>query len=148
MKTLRAIDIMNPRVSLYVKDKGSDLVKKMMANYPALPVVNDNLEVMGIVSEYDVLDAIKEKRTVHEFSAESLMGCGHAEHGICTSPITIKSNAVIDDIVETFYKERISLLPVVDDNKKLVGIITRKNIITAMAEMGFWPEVEFQKRAA
>jgi CBS-domain-containing membrane protein len=76
------------------------------------------------------------------------MGCGHAEHGICTSPITIRSDTPIDDIVGMFYQERLSLLPVVDDNKKLVGVITRKNIIIAMAETGFWPEVEFQKRAA
>jgi CBS-domain-containing membrane protein len=148
MARLFAKDIMHPRVSLYLKDAGPEVVRKLMANYPALPVVNDNLEVMGIVSEYDVLDAIKEKRTVHEFSAESLMGCGHAEHGICTSPITIRSDTPIDDIVGMFYQERLSLLPVVDDNKKLVGVITRKNIIIAMAEMGFWPEVEFQKRAA
>jgi len=148
MKTLRAIDIMNPRVSLYVKDKGSDLVKKMMANYPALPVVNDDLVVVGIVSEYDILDALKEKRTINEFSAESLMGCGHAEHGACKDPVTISSDTPIDEIVDTLYRERLSILPVVDEKRKLVGIVTRKSIIYAIAEQGFWPEAEFQKRAA
>jgi CBS domain-containing protein len=54
----------------------------------------------------------------------------------------------IDDIVDTLYRERVSILPVVDDRRKLVGILTRKNIISAMAEQGFWPEAEFRKRAA
>jgi CBS domain-containing protein len=73
MIRLVAKDIMFQRVSLYANDKGSELVNKLMINYPALPVVNDDLEVIGIVSDYDVLDALNEKRTVHEFSAASLM---------------------------------------------------------------------------
>src|SRR3990172_5736776 len=104
MVRLYAKDIMHPRISLYFKDKGSDLVKKMLVNYPALPVVNDDLEVVGIVSEYDVLDALKEKRTIHEFSAESLMSCGHAEHGACKDPVTISSDTPIDEIVDTLYR--------------------------------------------
>jgi CBS domain-containing protein len=148
MVQLGVKDIMFPRVSLYAKDKGSELVKKLMINYPALPVVNDDLEVIGIVSDYDVLDALYEKRTVHEFSAESLMSCGHAAHGVCKEPLTISANMLIDDIVNTLYKERVSILPVVDERKKLVGIITRKSIINAIAEMGVWPDVDFRIRAA
>jgi CBS domain-containing protein len=139
---------MHPRVSLYIKDKGADVVKKLLGNYPALPVVNDRGEVVGVVSEYDVLDALKEKRTINEFSAESIMSCGHAEHGVCSEPITAFAGTPINDIVTTLYNDRLSILPVVDDKKKLVGIITRKNIIHAVTEMGFWPEAEFQKRVA
>lgn len=149
MADLFAKDIMHPRVSLYVKDKGDDVVKKLLVNYPALPVVNDKLEVVGIVSEVEVLDAIKEGRTIHEFSAESIMSCGHAEHsGVCTEPLTVSMNTPIEDIAMTFYEKRVSILPVVDDKKKLIGIIARKNIIVALAERGFWPNVEFKKRAA
>jgi CBS domain-containing protein len=148
MTSLYAKDIMHPRLSLSVKDRGYDVVKKLLVGYPALPVVNENYEVVGIVSEYEVLGALMEKRTIHEFSAESLMGCGHAEHGVCKDPLTISQHATIEDVVGTFFKERVSILPVVDDKKKLIGIIARKNIISAMAEPGFWPQVEFQKRAA
>ncbi len=149
MTELFAKDIMHPRVSLYVKDKGDIVVNKLLVNYPALPVVNDDLEVVGIVSEYEVLDALKEHRTIHEFSAESIMSCGHAAHsGVCTEPLTISMNTPIEDVAMTFYEKRVSILPVVDDKKKLIGIIARKNIIVAMAEHGFWPQAQFQKRAA
>jgi CBS-domain-containing membrane protein len=149
MADLFAKDIMHPRVSLYVKDKGEDVVKKLLVNYPALPVVNDEREVVGIVSEAEVLGALKEHRTIHEFSAESIMSCGHAEHsGVCTEPLTISGNTPIEEVAMTLYEKRMSILPVVDDKKKLIGIIARKNIIVAMAERGFWPGVEFQKRAA
>ena len=43
MVWLAAKDIMFPRVSPYAKDKGSELVKKLLSNYPALPIVNDDL---------------------------------------------------------------------------------------------------------
>jgi CBS domain-containing protein len=148
MTTLRAKDIMHPRLSLYIKENGVNLVKKLLAGYPGLPVVNDKLEVVGIVTEHDVLGALKEKRTIHEFSAESLMGCGHSEHGVCKEPLTISMDASIDDVVGIFHEERVPILPVVDDKKRLIGIISRKNIITAMIEEGFWPQAEFQKRVA
>jgi len=145
MSCVIAKDIMHPRVSLPANEKGIELLKKLMCPYPALPVVNDNLEVIGVVSEYDILDALKEGRTIHEFSAESVMSCGHAEHEVCSTPVTVTSDTPIEDIVEIMYSLRFSILPVVE-NKKLVGIISRKNIINAMAEQGFWPEHEFKKR--
>jgi CBS domain-containing protein len=149
MADLFAKDIMHPRISLYVKDKGEDVVNRLLVNYPALPVVNDDGEVVGIVSEDDVLGALKERRTFHEFSAESIMNCGHAEHtGVCTEPLTISMNTPIEDVAMTFYEKRASILPVVDDKKKLIGIIAKKNIIVAMAERGLWPQVQFRKRAA
>jgi CBS-domain-containing membrane protein len=149
MTGLLAKDIMHPRVSLYLKDKGDVVVNKLLINYPGLPVVNDESEVVGIVSEYEVLDAMKQHRTVHEFSAESIMSCGHAEHsGVCADPVTVSMYTPIEEVAITFYEKRMSVLPVVDDRKKLIGIIGRKNIIVAITERGFWPQAEFQKRAA
>lgn len=146
MSCITARDIMHPRLSLPQKAAGPDVIKKLLSEYPALPVINENEEVVGIVSEYDILDAVKEGRTVHEFSAESIMSCGHADHtDVCTEPITVSPDTTIEDIVEIFFGQRISIIPVVD-NKKLVGLIGRKSIINAMAEEGFWKEHEFQKR--
>jgi len=145
MSCILAKDIMHPRVSLPAKMRGEELIEKLMCPYPALPVVNDDLAVLGIVSEYDVLSAIREGRTVHEFSAESLMTCGHAEHGVCETPVTVLPQTTIEDIVDLFYYRHLTILPVVE-NRKLVGIISRKNIVNALVEKGFWAEHEFQKR--
>lgn len=145
MACILAKDIMHPRVSLPAKMAGDELIEKLMSPYPALPVVDDNLRVLGVVSEYDVFTALKEGRTIHEFSAESLMTCGHAEHGACDTPITVTPSTPIENIVDLFIQRNVSILPVVEDGK-LVGIISRKNIINALAEKGFWKEHEFQKR--
>lgn len=147
--TLCAKDIMHPRVSLPLKERGKELVNKLTGWYPALPVVNDNLQVVGIVSEYDVFDALEEGRTLSEFSAESIMSCGHTHHAdFCDSPLMVTPDTSIDEIVDIMYRERFSILPVVENknSKKLIGLISRKNIINALAEDGFWPEHQFQKR--
>ena len=147
MATLKAKDIMHPRVSILAKEGGDKLVRKMMTSYPALPVVNDDLEVIGTISDSDILDAVREGRTIHEFSAETVMNCGHAEHhqNVCRTPVTVKTDASIKEIVDLMYSEHLSILPVVE-GKKLVGMISRKNIINAMSEKDLWPEVDFQKR--
>ena len=146
MSCISARDIMYPRLSIPAKAPGPDVVKKLLSEYPALPVVNEDHEVVGIVSEYDILDAIKEGRTVHEFSAESIMSCGHIDHtDVCNTPISVSPDTDIENLVEIFFGQRISVIPVVD-KKKLIGIVTRKSIIIAMAEEGFWKEHEFQQR--
>ncbi|MDH4028754.1 MAG: CBS domain-containing protein [Nitrospirota bacterium] len=147
MARLTAKDIMHPRVSVTSKEKGRDLLTKMMSGYPALPVVNDNLEVIGTVSEYNILDAVREGKTINEFSAETIMSCGHGEHfeSSCKAPVTVRTDTPIKEIIDKMYSEHLSILPVVE-GKKLVGMISRKNIINAMSEKGLWPEEEFRKR--
>jgi CBS domain-containing protein len=137
---------MHPRLSLPQKAAGVEVVKMLLSAYPALPVVNEDHEVVGIVSEYDILDALKEGRTIHEFSAESIMSCGHIDHAdICTEPITVSPGTTIEELVDIFFSQRISIIPVVE-NKRLVGIVSRKNFISALAEEGFWPEHELMQR--
>ena len=147
MTKLTAKDIMHPRMSVPAKESGDGVVKRLMGYYTALPVVTDDMEVIGTVSEVDILDAVREGRTIHEFSAESIMSCGHAEHknGICKSPITVNSSVTINEIVDLMYENDLSILPVVD-GKKLIGMISRKDLMVAMAEKGFWPEEDFKKR--
>ncbi len=147
MAKLTAKDIMHPRASVPAKENGDGVVKRLMGYYPALPVVTDDMEVVGTVSEVDILDAVRERRTIHEFSAESIMSCGHAEHkqSVCKSPITVKSNTPINEIVDLMYDNDLSILPAVE-GKRLIGMISRKNLIIAMAEKDFWPEEDFQKR--
>ncbi|MDA8169178.1 MAG: CBS domain-containing protein [Nitrospiraceae bacterium] len=142
---LTARDVMHPRVSLNAKDRGDIVVMKLMSPYPSLPVVNDEGEVIGVVSEFDVLDGLKHHATTHEFSAETIMSCGHEEHmTVCKEPVTINPDASIDDVLSLIHSRDISVLPVVEKGSmRLIGIITRKNLMNALAEKGFWAEREY-----
>ena len=99
---------MHQRLSVYIKDNGVGLVKHLPAGYRKLLVVIDKLEVVGIVSEEHVLDALKEKRTIHEFRL-SRSWDAEMVYGVCRTPLTISPDASIDDIEDTFYKERVPI---------------------------------------
>jgi len=142
-RVMHAKDIMYPRLSLPAGEKGKELVNKLLLPYPALPVVNDNREVIGVVSEYDILDALEEGRTMNELTAQSLMKCGHFRHtSACNRPLTVSTCTSLEEVVNLFFKEKFSILPVIEECK-LVGLITRKTIINALAEEHYGPEHGF-----
>ena len=60
-----AKDIMYPRLTLPSKERGKELINKLLVPYPALPVVNDNREVIGVVSEFDILDALHSSKVLY-----------------------------------------------------------------------------------
>lgn len=109
-------DIMHPRTSLQAEDTGEDIVKKLLSQYPALPVADDKLDVIGIVSGYDILGAPAEGRPIHELNAESIMSCGHAAHTdeTCKTPVTVTAAESVQKVVDICIKQNVTVLPVID----------------------------------
>lgn len=134
MGRLTVGDIMCPRASLHTTDGNGDLMNMLMVNYPALPVVDDDHTVVGIITEHDILNALKHGMAIADLQAAKLMRCGHADHENCGRPVTIESDAPFEVVVEILHRERAALLPVVEDGK-IVGIITRTGVIMALVEM-------------
>ena len=126
----KAKDVMLEGASLHVNDRGRTLVKKLSGRYHALPVVNDNREVVGIVSEHNVLDALREQKSLFQCSAKSLMSCGHVGHEYCRKPVVVTPETPVHDVLRTMFREQLSIVPVVED-RKLVGLIERKDIMIA-----------------
>lgn len=60
-----------------------------------------------------------------------------------TNVITVNKNATIEEIVKILIHNNISGVPVVDDNGKLVGIVTEKDLIYKDIEPKFPACVEF-----
>ena len=91
-----------------------------------LPVVEDDMTIIGLISEKDVLqvayriiahsyDPASSKATVEKLMAKEL--------------VTFSPDDNLADICQCFLDRSIRRVPVVDDGK-LVGIISRKDIIT------------------
>ncbi len=50
------------------------------------------------------------------------------ESGIVSNPITIRSDAVLADVLDLMSTHHISGIPVIDDKKRLLGIITNRDV--------------------
>jgi CBS-domain-containing membrane protein len=122
-----AKDFMLKGISLHVEDRGSTLVKKFQGRYHALPVVNDDREVVGIVTEAGILKALREEKTIFQCTAGSLMTCGHRGHDSCRNPLTVSPDTPIGEVLQTMFREQLSTMPVVQD-RVLVGVINRKEL--------------------
>ena len=60
--------------------------------------------------------------------AEQVRQVKRFESGMVVNPITIAPNATLGDVLALKEKHRISGIPVVDDNGRLVGIITNRDV--------------------
>lgn len=131
-------DVMS--VSKY--DDISNAVKLLAGkNISGLPVVDRENRVVGIISEADVVSMVGSRRA-HTFKEilRSIVGhplperkMGHLVGDIMTSPVvTTNAEAEISESVRLMDSYRIRRLPVVDKDQRLVGIISRSDIVKAM----------------
>lgn len=113
-----------------------------------LPVVNDEGKLVGIISEADLL--FKERpirlplyllllggiiylEPLDRFIQELKKSLGVLVQDVMTpNPFTITPDAPISQAADLMLEKRINRLPVVDEQGKLVGIITRDDLLRAL----------------
>lgn len=91
------------------------------------PVVDENDNLVGVISEKDCLKVLLEM-TMHE------MPGGTVEKYMSTAVISIDEGKSILDAVQMFQDSNFRRFPVVR-NGKLVGLITRRDILRAIEEI-------------
>ncbi len=87
--------------------------------YGSLPVVDDDMNLIGIVSEYDLLEVLLEKRDEQTIKAEDIM---------TKSLITVNEDMPILDVIKILEDNKLIRVPVVKESK-LVGILTRRDVL-------------------
>jgi CBS domain-containing membrane protein len=111
----------------------------------ALPVTNEAAEVVGIVTQTDFLDK------PHWVRGEPKIGLWHrlrlfsqgapaasgAVKDIMTSPVkTIRPDASLSDAIIMFAEQGLHYLPVVGENRKMIGILSQSDVLIATLEAG------------
>jgi CBS domain-containing protein len=96
------------------------------SNIGALPVLNDNAELCGIISERDIIRAMSENMGTN--FKKSLI------NSIMTSNvITISNNTISEDIMDIMTKNKIRHIPIVE-NKLLMGIVSIGDVVKRLLE--------------
>ncbi|MDP4039744.1 MAG: CBS domain-containing protein [Candidatus Pacearchaeota archaeon] len=88
------------------------LMKKQ--NITSLIVVNNN-KIVGIITHEDLVENFSEKKKVYSVMSKNV--------------VTIRENDNLKRAVELIRDNKISILPVVDSKKNLVGVISDKDLI-------------------
>lgn len=149
---MQAVDIMSKDViSVGPDDDVNTIVQLLLDNHiSAVPVVDENNKVLGIVSEGDLMRRISKSeeepsRWLSYFSGFKDPGDYVKIHGrkaheiMTTNPKTIKETTPLHKIARVLEKRRIKRVPVVRDDK-LVGVVTRANLLQGLAAMKSVPQ--------
>ncbi|KAG0525095.1 hypothetical protein BDA96_06G025900 [Sorghum bicolor] len=116
-----------------------------------LPVVDDDGKLVGVVSDYDLLaldsisgnelpdtntnmfpDVDSTWKTFHEIQRLLSKTNGKVIGDVMTSsPLAVRQNTNLDAATRLLLETKYRRLPVVDSMGKLVGMITRGNVVSA-----------------
>ena len=124
MKTL-AKDIMSSSL-LVAQDKMTveEALKLLVNNkVTGLPVVDKNGKMVGVLSEYDIIETVaKDKKMVSNTDLKKTIKYTKSVDAISED---MPLHEILNHFIETKYRR----LPVIDKKARLVGIITRRDIM-------------------
>ncbi|MFI8260922.1 MULTISPECIES: CBS domain-containing protein [unclassified Streptomyces] len=123
MKHLRNVEDVMTHAVISV-DRGTafkDIVEELrMWNVSALPVLAQDGQVVGVVSEADLLLKPQGTDTARDTTAEQLM----------TRPaVTVTKDATIPTAARLMARRHLKRLPVVDGDGRLVGVVSRGDLL-------------------
>ena len=103
------------------------LEKMEYHGYTAIPLIDEDGRYIGTVTEGDMLWYIKNESdlTLHKVEAVSIVKVKRKHDN---KPVNVDS--YMEDLIEKAMNQ--NFVPVIDDNKIFIGIITRKDIISYM----------------
>ena len=136
-------DVMTKKVLSILKYDSVMHVASILSenNISGLPVVDKENHVIGVITQADILSIVGVRKG-HTFKdlLKHMLGeplserkVGDIVGDIMASPVvTIKADATIAEAAQSMDEKRIRRLPVVDDKNKLIGIISRADILKAV----------------
>jgi CBS domain-containing membrane protein len=142
---ITAGEIMTREVYSISSESNISLAADMMAKskVSGLPVLNNNNELIGIISEKDLIKSVIKDAPPSLMSviARCLSNKGCLALSLkklkvvdlMTAPaIAVYENTPLSEVINLMNKNSINRLPVKEKNNRLIGIITRSDIIRAI----------------
>ncbi|WP_371675441.1 CBS domain-containing protein [Streptomyces sp. NBC_01276] len=143
MKHLKVADLMSDEVVSVVPGTGFKDVAKLLAQYDisGVPVLDDEDRVVGVVSQTDLL-----AHTVpgSDLSEQGIAATGPPTAGdVMSAPaVAVHAEETVADAARLMTRRGIERLPVVDVEDRLVGIVTRRDLL----RMFLRPDSEISRR--
>ncbi len=152
MAETRAKDIMNKEVITIQKHASIEKLSSLLLKHEisGVPVVDDQGNMIGVVTEGDIivkdsdlqfptyfklLDSIIYLESLSKFKRNLKKHMGTKVEDIMSkNVVTIDQETPVNKIANIMTSKNINRVPVVDQDKNLVGIVTRADLIKSMTE--------------
>lgn len=92
----------------------------------AMDTVTESQMAIAIAREGGI--GVIHKNMSIEEQARQVHAVKRAENGMIYDPVTIKRGSTVEDALKMMHEYKIGGIPVVDDDKKLVGIVTNRDL--------------------
>lgn len=137
-KNLNAHDLMSPQVIVAKENTNAEQIsaRLLAGEFNGVPVVDDKGAVIGIVTALDILRALQGDKKLNTMLARDIM---------TPNPSTVKKDTPIEEIIRIIVEKEIVLVPVVEDNNRLIGVVARLDILREKLNEGF---ITIEKREA
>ncbi len=126
---MKASEIMNrPVVAAAKTTTARDVaIQMLMGGYSGMPITGRDGKVLGIITELDLIRALRANKPLDTTTAEEIM---------TREVITVDVGASVEEVMEILDTHRIVRVPVTEDGR-LVGVISRPDILRAYIEPKF-----------
>jgi predicted transcriptional regulator len=119
---MNAYDVMSVNIVAAKEDATAIEIatRTVLGMFNGVPIIDDHGKVTGIVTTIDLLKAIREGKRLDNTSAKEIM---------TSNPAVINQDTTIDQVIDILYRKRIDMLPVVEADGRLIGVISRQDIL-------------------
>lgn len=129
-KKMTASHFMESDVYYYSENAlATDLINAMTrGGFGSLPIVSKEKVLVGIVTEFDLLNAILSGKEIKTLTAKEIM---------TRDPVTVTEGTPAEDIIAILQSNHFIRVPVVNEDGILVGVVARRDIL-----LGFKKSIE------
>ena len=114
-------DLMEKAVQSEHKDVKAELLATlMMQGFGSVPIIDDSDHLIGIVSEFDLLNAVRKGRKLEGVTAGEIM---------TPNPVSVTQDTDVITVIDVLHSNHLIRVPVVDSIGKLIGIVARSDVL-------------------
>ena len=127
---MNALDLMSVNVVAAKQNLAASEIsaRLLVGEFNGVPVVDDKQKVIGIVTAIDILKALREGKNLNNTTARDIM---------TPNPSVVKKDTSIEEIIDIMVEKEIVLVPVVQEDGKLIGVVARLDILRQKLNEGF-----------
>ena len=113
--------IMEKQVQSAEKDTTAEMIASyMMDGFGSVPIVDENNKLVGIVSEFDLLAALRKGKKLQDVSAGEIL---------TPNPVSVTQDTDIVTLMDVLQNNHLIRVPVLDNVGKLIGIVARRDLL-------------------